>query len=299
MRELFVLTMSVVAGLVVADKCFSEDLASRFEKLSCAVVQVRSANETGTAFFVDKDGTLATVAHVLYDKKFHIAGNDVVVDLTAKQSLNITTHDGKTIQLNVSAPSQEDRRKALFDLALLKTGTQSPCFIPLGDSNTVKVGEHLISIGFPASAPTGVLYEGFLASRHARLALPFGPIEDHPDLQYTPHYEVLRVQMPLTPGSSGSPIISDQNTAIGIESEAPIIMAKDVQQIAAVFSRGQSSGIMLSGFDVTKIVGELAWTVQEFESPGAGLAVPVSNMTPSDFVRPLLPPSRSLPAHRK
>ncbi len=276
------------------------DLPTRYQRLACAVVQVQSDNETGTAFFVDDSGTLATVAHVLYDKKFRLVGNNVVVDLTKKPGLRIKIADGQVIPLNVPEPSAGDQQKALFDLASVKTGLHSPCFIPLGNSDKVRVGEHLIAIGFPASATAGVFYEGFLSSRHARLP-SFGSIENRPEFSSAPRYEVLRVQMPLTPGSSGSPIITDGDTIVGIQSEAPIVMAKDVQQIAMVFASnpGVSSGVLLSGFDVTKILGELAWTVQEFESPGAGLAVPVSDMQPADFVHAPVFAKPELPAHPK
>jgi hypothetical protein len=92
--------------VLTAAQCLAEQLTARFEHLACAVVQVHSAKETGTPFFVDKNGTLATVAHVLYDKKFHIRGNDVLVDLTAKADLTITMRDGKTVPLNVPACAQ-------------------------------------------------------------------------------------------------------------------------------------------------------------------------------------------------
>ncbi len=86
------------------------------------------------------------------------------------------------------------------------------------------------------------------------------------------------MQMPVTPGASGSPVIADSNMAVGVISEVPVIITNDVVQIAQAFGnlQNRSSNVSLSGFDVTKIVGELAWTVQQFESPGAGLAVPTS-----------------------
>jgi hypothetical protein len=52
-------------------------------------------------------------------------------------------------------------------------------------------------------------------------------------------------------------------------------MTDDIIRIIQAFSNGQSSGITLSGFDTTKILAQLAFVVREFESPGAGYAVPL------------------------
>jgi S1-C subfamily serine protease len=207
-------------------------------------------------------------------------GSAVTVIVTPRKGLTITFPAGKITPLDIPQAAPEDTKRALFDLAVVETGLQTPCFIPLGDSTAVEVGQHLISIGFPGSATSGVLYEGFLSSRSARLPLPFGAIEGHPNITYTPRYEVLRVQMPITSGASGSPIISDSNEVVGVVSEAPLILTKDVEDISEAYGglNDASSGVFVSGFDVTKILGELAWTVAQFESSGAGLAVPISNL---------------------
>jgi S1-C subfamily serine protease len=258
----------------------ADTLDVRYEKLSCAVVKVQFDGGTGTAFFANDSGRLATVAHVLYDRTYRIAANDVVADVTARRQLSIEFPKGTTTPLTVPMPSTEDGRMALFDLALIETGLKTPCFIPFGDSDAVKVGQHLLSIGFPGVSTSQVLYEGFLSARAARLPLSFGPIQGRPNLSYAPRYEVFRIQMPITPGASGSPVVTDTNTVIGIVSEVPVVLTNDVQRIAEAFggNRNVSSGVSLSGFDVTKTLGELSWIVSQFESPGAGLAVPVSNL---------------------
>jgi S1-C subfamily serine protease len=277
------LCLMALAGLL---SVLAEDLPSRYKRLSCAVIQVQSQSETGTAFFVNNTGRLATVAHVLYDEKYRLLAGQVTADPSVKPGLRIGFPIGTTTDLKVPAPEPNTKKQALFDIAVIETGLNTPCFIPLGNADSVVVGQHLIAIGFPGGSTSEVLYEGFLSARAARLPLPFGAIEGRPDLSYAPRYEVLRVQMPITPGTSGSPIITDSNEVVGIVSEAPIILTRDVQRIAATFGnlKNVSSGLLLSGFDVTKTLGELAWTVQQFETPGAGLAVPVSYLNPPDFL---------------
>jgi len=63
----FALTLLVI--LCIPSSLFSQDLATRYKHLSCAVVQVRFDGGAGTAFFINNSGRLVTVAHVLYDRK--------------------------------------------------------------------------------------------------------------------------------------------------------------------------------------------------------------------------------------
>jgi len=279
------ISLCLLMGFIFCYRLPAETLEVRYDKLSCAVVQVRFDGGSGTAFFVNSSGRLASVAHVLYDRKYRIVNGQIVAEVMPRTGLSIDFPKGTTTKLMTSAATIEDNRRALFDLAMIETGLATPCFIPFGNSNATKVGQHLISIGFPAGFTSQVLYEGFLSARTARLPLPFGTIEGRPDLAFTPHYEIFRIQMPITPGASGSPVITDANMVVGLISEVPVIMTKDVQKIAETFGelKNVSSGISFSGFDVTKTLGELAWMVSQFESPGSGLAVPVSNLN--------LPPS--------
>ena len=92
----------------------------------------------------------------------------------------------------------------------------------------------------------------------------------------------MRIQMPMTRGASGAPIIDDADKAVGINSEVPIIIAGDVRRLANVtgLANTVSSGTTLSGFDLPVIVGHLATAMIEFESPGAAFAVPTSYLLP-------------------
>ncbi len=80
--------------------------------------------------------------------------------------------------------------------------------------------------------------------------------------------------MPITPGASGSPVIDDDGKAIGVVSEAPMIWTQDLADITKIAFTG--TGVRLSGFDTTAILGQLALVVREFETTGSGYAVPLS-----------------------
>ncbi len=130
----------------------AQSLSQRYEKLSCAVVRVEYEGGAGTAFFVNATGRMATVAHVLYERKYKIVDNLVVAEVTAKKSLKVNYPAGSSTNLTMPTPGDEDSRLALFDLAITETKLKTPCFIPLGESDSVKVGQHLSGIGFPASS---------------------------------------------------------------------------------------------------------------------------------------------------
>jgi hypothetical protein len=68
--------------------CRSEVSPERFDRLSCAVVQILTDSETGTGVFIDKDGTLLTASHVLYDRRWILSdGNRIQIVLTPHNNI--------------------------------------------------------------------------------------------------------------------------------------------------------------------------------------------------------------------
>lgn len=251
----------------------SSDLESRFASLSCAVVQIFSEGSQGTGFFVNPDGDLVTAAHVILSTSYSKENNDIRISVTPRSNLRIRGSDGHDSSLTFRL-GPEDASRATADLAIIRTGLKTPCYLRIGDPGQLKIGNHLIALGYPALDPTIALYDGFLSSRHTHLPIPVGYIGSQP---VYPMYEVLRIQMPITPGASGSPVVADDDSVVGVISEVPVLWSEDLSRlIQAMMASPQGSGILLSGFDTTKLLGQLAWIVHEFESPGAGLAVPVT-----------------------
>jgi hypothetical protein len=255
-------------------KATESDLVSRYAKLSCAVVQISEPSGAGTGVFINGAGDLLTAAHVVLDRSFSmdVAGN-LLATVTFKAGLNYRREGAAPEPITVSNLTPEDAERATADLAILKTGKKADCFIPLGDSDSIKVGESVIAIGYPNLSPSGALYEGFVSSRSKHLPIPIGFVGSKP---VYPEYDILRIQIPATPGSSGSPIIDEHNKIIGVLSEVPVVWATDLSELIQSMARQGGSGVRLSGFDTTLLLAKLAWIVQQFESPGAGLAVPVS-----------------------
>jgi S1-C subfamily serine protease len=252
-----------------------QELRKRYDSLVCAIVLIQTERGTGTGFFTDQQGDIVTAAHVISTKDFKMdAQRNIDFDVKVDQQISITPHG----QAKVPLPSDSvdvDKRESSTDLAFIHTTVHPPCFIPLGDATQTATGDHLLSIGFPGiDNGNPILYEGFLSGRFPHPPISVGQVNGQ---GIVPHYEVMKVQMPITAGASGSPVIDDSGHAIGVISEAPILWTQDLENITRV-AGGTGSGIRLSGYDVTKTLGELAVVVREFESPGSGYAVPISGL---------------------
>ena len=246
--------------------------------MACAVVQISDGSTTGTGVFISSDGDLLTAAHVILDRSFSVDGTgNLVTTVTFKRGLRYRRYSGEEQTLVLGEANSKDAERATADLALIKTGTTTSCFIPLGDSEALDIGSRVIAIGYPNLTPSGALYEGFVSSRYKHLPIPIGFVGSRP---VYPQYEVIRLQMPITPGASGSPVIDDGNKIVGIVSEVPVVWTMDLSDLIRTMATRGGSGVLMSGFDTTLLLAKLAWIVHEFESPGAGLAVPVFYLKP-------------------
>jgi hypothetical protein len=248
-------------------------LNTRYAALNCSVVQIVHPGGIGTGFFISADGDVLTAAHVAmnYQVDDRQPGQTTII---MDYRPGITIHQGP-VTPTLPRITEEDIQNATADLAVLRTGIRTDCFLRLGMPAQVEIGDHLISVGYPVSAPTGALYDGFLSARYPHLQIPM--TYTLRGLPVFPTYEVLRVQMPITPGASGSPVIADDNTVIGVISEVPVNWFNDITGLITFEqTRTRNFTVGAPAGDVLQTLGELAWIVREFETPGAGLAVPVS-----------------------
>ncbi len=268
-----ILCSCICDPLWAAKKPRTLTLAERFKALSCAVVQVVQANGVGTGFFISANGDLITAAHVGLMRQFFEGGPGIVgINIDYEPGLRFI-QNGREVKGNVLPKlTPDDAIRATSDLAILHTGIHTDCFLRIREDDPEHVGEHVISIGFPVSAPTGALYEGFVSARYRHLEIPLAQINGKP---LYPTYDVIRVQMPITPGASGAPIIADDDTVVGVVTEQPMTWFNDVTFLINS-ERVATRDFSVPGLDLAKILAEFALSVQQYESPGAGLAVPTS-----------------------
>ena len=273
-------TILLSLSLVIssAPMAAARDLSDRFERLSCAVAHYQADGSSGTGAFIDADGHFLTAAHVALDRSYmYVDPSNTKETIKLKDNSKILRGDGTTVAIPKQEFKQSDLDNAATDLALISTGVKTNCFLKIGDPKKAKVGQSFIAIGYPASSPTGVLYDGFLSAVHTAVHV-LGPISNMPGKNMPAQYDVMRVQMPISPGASGAPLINEQDEVVAVIVEVPVPAIDDIQKLIQVYTRNQprSSVAIIGGFETNKVLAELAFIVQEFESPGSGQAVPLS-----------------------
>jgi S1-C subfamily serine protease len=132
---------------------------------------------SGTGFFLDRQGLIATSHHVL-------AGRSGAIVRT------LNGDEGEIIEV-----THDD---SVLDLTIARTSLRASIPLILGDSNKVQVNERVVMIG-NAPGKHGLLSTGSVAG-----------IRDAEDIQ------LLQITAPICPGFSGSPVLNQRGEVIGI-----------------------------------------------------------------------------------
>ena len=147
----------------------------------------------GTGFFISSDGLIATNKHVVGDQA---------------ATYWVIMNDGRKLKAKVLALDP------LQDLAILKVdATTTPSnitFIPLGDSNNLKVGQTVIVIGNALGEFQNTVSVGVISGLH-RSIVAAGTAAGSESLQ-----EVIQTDAAINPGNSGGPLLDLNGKAIGI-----------------------------------------------------------------------------------
>lgn len=178
------LALIVISMLLLTDYVYADITVSQIvNKYSSSVVKIVTFDEKdqqislGSGFFISTDGDIATNHHVLEGSTRAI----------------IKTNDGKEgeiLEIINDAPE--------LDLLIAKTSLKSTTPVPLGDSDTITVGQEIIAIGNPAGLE-GTVSNGII-----------GGIRKEGDFKY------IQITAPISQGSSGCPIIDKTGKVIGI-----------------------------------------------------------------------------------
>jgi S1-C subfamily serine protease len=161
------------------------DLVTLAKKTRNAVVLIEvfdsSHNEvtTGMGFFVSDNGLLITNAHVI----------------ESATSAAVKRESGDV--LPIKGAIRVDREN---DLAVLAVEGRNLPFLTLGQSELLQTGDRVAIIGSPLGLE-GSLSEGIIAAKRK---------ETDADRQW------LQITTPISPGSSGSPVIDSSGKVIGI-----------------------------------------------------------------------------------
>jgi hypothetical protein len=180
-RKLIIIPISLLlsAGLAYAQSTTSQIV----KKYSPSVVTIVALDQNdqplslGSGFFINTEGDIASNHHLLEGSAKAI----------------IKTMDGRRGE--VLEIINDDPQ---LDLLIAKTSLKNTNPLPLGDSDTVIVGEEIIAIGNPAGLE-GTVSNGIVSG-----------------VRKAEGFKSIQITAPISPGSSGGPVFNSTGKVIGI-----------------------------------------------------------------------------------
>jgi S1-C subfamily serine protease len=148
-------------------------------------LEIYPSRESGSGFFIDNQGRILTNNHVVSGRAPEVM---------------VTLFDGRKYRANVLY------RDPANDLALLKIDPRGQLkFLPLGDSDSLQVGQKVLAIGNPFGLQ-GTLTTGIVSSLGRDIADESGR-----ELQ-----GMIQTDAAINPGNSGGPLLDSSGNVIGI-----------------------------------------------------------------------------------
>jgi serine protease Do len=140
----------------------------------------------GTAFVYDPNGLIITNNHVIDE------ASEIHVIFGAKREVKATVvgRDPRT------------------DIAVLRVEEKNLPFLPLGDSDALRVGDWVVAIGNPF-ALSHTVSAGILSAKGRTIA-------DVKGLDETGYYDFLQTDASINPGNSGGPLLDMAGNVVGI-----------------------------------------------------------------------------------
>jgi hypothetical protein len=253
----------------------SDNLERRSLSLGCALVLITAGDRTGSGFYISPDGDVATAAHVIGDQVIaEMPGGQFLISITSPAKISVKNSDGNSTVYSTNKILQNNPAAWFADVARLKTGKKVSCWLSTAGDGDVRIGQHVLALGFPGLAFGSLsMYSGVVSGR-LRTALPTGKtLQGHP---VTSNVEFVRVQMPISPGLSGAPIVDDENRAIGVVTSAGV-WSQDLDFLLQRERLRESQQLPTpnGSLDLPTLLGELAEMFHDYGSPGYGDAVPI------------------------
>jgi len=227
-------------------------IGSIYASVASGVVQIRTAKASGTGFVIQDDGTIVTNAHVV----------------EGETSAKVVFNDS-----DKAVPARILGRDESSDLAVLKVEpSAAPQLRPLAlaDSDTVKVGDNAIAIGYPLGLDRTVT-AGIISGLGREIKAPNGFNID----------KVIQTDAPINPGNSGGPLLDTKGRVIGVNSQ--------------IATDGAGEGNVGIGFAIpSNTVREIVPQLEAGKTvahPFLGVSTSVSPSGPGALVRKITPNS--------
>ena len=181
---------------------------------------------------------------VVISEDGHVMTNAHVVSLGSQEpAVRVTTSDGRILGAQVVG------RDILSDIAVLKIEDDGPFpVMPIGDSDSLNVGDQTIAIGAPLGLP-GTVTSGIVSAINRSITVGASSAPGEEDGQFdfdlpggvsigqTISLPVIQTDASINPGNSGGALLNTQGELIGVN-------------VAIASTGGQGSGSIGLGFAI-------------------------------------------------
>jgi tetratricopeptide (TPR) repeat protein len=159
---------------------FADELTTEeiAKRNTSSVMLLSDENSLGTGFILSEDGVLVTNFHVI----------------SAGKKMVAKSHTGGLYEVQAVLATDKVR-----DIAILKLGAKNLNALELAAPTTVSPGSKIVVIGNPVGLESTVS-EGIVSAKR----------------QLGDYGEVLQITAPISPGSSGSPVLNKEGKVVGI-----------------------------------------------------------------------------------
>ncbi|WP_149184262.1 S1C family serine protease [Streptomyces sp. TRM49041] len=158
---------------------------------------------------VSGGGEQGTGTGFVLDRRGHILTNHHVVDSAGDAgAITVTFSGGETARATLVGGDSG------YDLAVVRvSGVSNLAPLPLGNSDSVRVGDPVVAIGAPFDLQNTVT-SGIISAK-GRPITAGGEKGDGSDISYV---DALQTDAPINPGNSGGPLLDSRARVIGINS---------------------------------------------------------------------------------
>jgi putative serine protease PepD len=167
-----------------------------------SVVQIKvvtaQGGGTGSGFVIDPDGLVVTNNHV-------VAGAN-------GSQISVTFSDNRTV------PARLVGRSGSYDLAVLKVSARNLKALPLGNSDSVVVGDPVIAVGSPLGL-SGTVTSGIVSAKDRPVTAGARGGDD------SSYINAIQTDAAINPGNSGGPLVDLDGEVIGVNSAIATIGA--------------------------------------------------------------------------
>ena len=212
----------------------ADSIAGVAAKVLPSVVQIKvetaSGGGTGSGFVLEADGFIVTNNHV-------VAG-------AGSSGVTVSFADGTTAKARVVGTS------ASYDLAVLKVNAKGLSPLPLGNSDSVVVGDAVIAVGSPLGL-SGTVTSGIVSAKNRPVTA--GGDTGGSDSAYI---NAIQTDAAINPGNSGGPLVNLAGEVVGVNSAIATLGA----------SLGGQSGNIGVGFAIP--INQARRTVEQLLNTG-------------------------------